>query len=165
MSKTLSLEALQHEAIKFRHECDAVMLATSAADGTPDASVAPCILGDEGRCHVLISQLARHTSNLRARPLASLMWIEDKASSRNAFARRRLVLQCNATMIERDSEDWVRILPQMKHRLGNTVELLASLPDFLLFQFDAIDGNYIRGFAQAHPVTGNDLCMAVRRTR
>ncbi len=165
MSEELSLEAMQHEAIIFRRECDAVMLATASPEGTPDASIAPCIVDSEGRCHILISQLARHTRHLLARPLASLMWIEDRAPGRNAFARRRLILQCTAEQIERDSENWGRILPQMQQQHGNTVELLASLPDFLLFRFDAIEGNYIRGFAQAYPVTGNDLQMAARRTR
>jgi putative heme iron utilization protein len=93
------------------------------------------------------------------------MWIEDKTSSRNAFARRRLTLQCKAESIKRDSRTWDRILGRMEEQHGNTVPLLARLPDFMLFRFDAIEGNYIRGFAQAHPVTGNDLVIAGRRTR
>ena len=165
MTKELSLEALQHEAITFRREFDAVILATASPQGEPDASAAPCILDSEGRCHILISQLARHTRHLMALPVASLMWIEDKAASRNPFARRRLIVQCKAELIERGSDDWNHILPLMAGQLGNTVDLLASLPDFMLFRFDAIEGNYIRGFAQAYPVTGNDLEMAVRRTR
>ncbi|MEN8108309.1 MAG: pyridoxamine 5'-phosphate oxidase family protein [Pseudomonadota bacterium] len=165
MSNQLSLEELQQEAVAFRRECDAVMLSTTSPDGMPDASYAPCFLDGEGRCHVLISQLARHTRNLVSQPIASLMWIEDKKSSRNPFARRRLVLQCRAEIIERDSKEWTRTLKQMEEHLGNTVPLLASLPDFMLFRFEAVEGNYVRGFAQAHPVTGNDLVMAERRTR
>ena len=45
------------------------------------------------------------------------------------------------------------------------VQLLAGLPDFMLFCFDALEGNYVRGFGQAYPVSGNDLVMAERRTR
>lgn len=165
MSNQMTLEELQQEAIAFRREFDAVMLSTASPEGIPDASYAPCFLDSEGRCHVLISQLARHTENLVLHPIASLMWIEDKESSRNAFARRRLALQCRAENIDRDSEGWNRILKQMEERLGNTVQLLASLPDFMLFRFDAVEGNYVRGFAQAHTVTGNNLVMAERRTR
>lgn len=165
VSDRLSLEELQQEAIAFRREFDAVMLATVSADGMPDASYAPCFLDGEGRCHILISQLARHTKNLVSRPIASLMWIEDNESSRNPFARRRLVLECQASTIERGSRDWTRRLKQMEAHLGNTVQLLADLPDFALFRFDAVEGNYVRGFAQAYPVTGNDLVMAARRTR
>ena len=165
MSNTLTLEELQQEAIAFRREFDAVMLSTTSSDGMPDASYAPCILDSEDRCHVLVSQLARHTKNLSSHPVASLMWIDNRESSRNAFARRRLVLQCSAENIERDSEGWKRSLKRMQEQLGSTVQLLAGLPDFMLFRFDAVDGNYVRGFAQAYPVTGNGLVMAARRTR
>ncbi|MGB5261743.1 MAG: pyridoxamine 5'-phosphate oxidase family protein [Gammaproteobacteria bacterium] len=165
MDKQLTLEELQQEALAFRQEFDAVMLSTISPDGMPDASYAPCLLDDQGRCHVLISLLAQHTKNLLSNPVASLMWIADKASSHNAFARRRLSLQCEVENIERDSQVWHRILRQMEERHGNTVPLLARLPDFILFRFNVIEGNYIRGFAQAHPVTGNDLVMAGRRTR
>ncbi|NNJ95492.1 MAG: heme utilization protein HutZ [Halobacteria archaeon] len=165
MGNPLSLEELQQEALKFRREVDAVMLSTTSPDGMPDAGYAPCLLDREGRCHILISQLAQHTKNLLSRPLASLMWIEDKAASGNAFARRRLILQCKAENIERDSPEWDHILGQMEEQHGNTVQLLVNLPDFMLFRFEVVEGNYIRGFAQAHPVTGNDLVMAGRRTR
>jgi putative heme iron utilization protein len=165
VSNQLTLEELQQEAIAFRREFDAVMLSTTSPEGMPDASYAPCFFDGEGRCHVLVSQLARHTKNLVSHPIASLMWIKDKESSPNAFARRRLVLQCRAENIERNSKGWNRILKQMEEQLGNTVQLLASLPDFMLFRFDAVEGNYVRGFAQAYPVTGNDLVMAERRTR
>ena len=165
MSKQLTVKELQQEAIALRRELDAVMLSTTSSEGMPDASYAPCVLDGEGRCHVLISRLAQHTQNLVSHPLASLMWIEDKVAKRNMFARRRLILHCRAEAIERDSEAWKRILKQMEQQLGNTVELLAGLPDFMLFCFEALEGNYIRGFAQAYPVTGNDLVMAERRTR
>ncbi len=165
MGKQLTLEELQQEAINFRREVDAVMLSTTSPAGMPDAGYAPCYLDGEGRCHILISQLAQHTKNLLSHPVASLMWIEDKASGGNAYARRRLVLQCKAENINRDSPVWNGILGQMEDRHGNTVQLLANLPDFMLFRFEAVEGNYIRGFAQAHPVTGNDLVMAARRTR
>ena len=120
---------------------------------------------DDGRCHVLISQLAQHTQNLLKHPFASLMWIEERDAARNPFARRRLVLRCGALHIGRDTDDWNSIIARMEERLGNTVPLLAGLGDFMLFRFDALDGNYVRGFAQAHPVSGNDLVIAERRRR
>ena len=164
MSEQLTLQELQQEAIAFRRELGAVMLSTTSTEGMPDVSYAPCILDEAGRCHILISRLARHTGNLLSQPIASLMWIEDSASSRNAFARRRLILRCRAEHIGRDSEAWNHILKQMEAQLGNTVPLLAGLPDFMLFRFEGVDGDYVRGFAQAYPVTGNDLVMSERRT-
>jgi putative heme iron utilization protein len=165
MSENLSLEQLQQEAIAFRAAQDAVILATTAADGTPDASYAPCVLDDDGRCHLLISQLARHTKNLLERPAASLLWIEERAAAGNPFARRRLVLRCTAVHIDRDSGSWHGMVARMEAALGNTVPLIAGLGDFMLFRFDALDGDYVRGFARAYPVSGNGLAMAERRTR
>jgi len=165
MTKEITLEELQREAIAFRAGFDAVTIATTAPDGTPDASYAPCVLDEDGHCHVLISQLAQHTKNLLTHPVASLMWIEDPESARNPFARRRLVLRCGAIHMERESDAWNSILAQMEAELGNTVPLLASLGDFLLYRFEALDGNYVRGFAQAYPVSGNMLEIAERRTR
>ena len=164
MSNRSTLQELQQEAIAFRRKCDALMLSTTSLDGMPDASYAPCFLDDEGRCHILVSHLARHTRNLLSHPIASLMWLEDRGSSRNAFARRRLTVQCRAENIERNSESWNRILKQLDEQLGNTVRLLASLPDFMLFRFEAVEGNYVRGFAQAYPVSGNQLVVEERRT-
>ena len=47
MSDKPTLEALQQEAVAFRAGWEGVMLATTAPDGTPDASYAPCVLDDE----------------------------------------------------------------------------------------------------------------------
>ena len=164
MSEEPTLEQLQQEAIEFRQQREGVMLSTVSAEGVPDASYAPCVLDGEGRSYVLVSRLARHTGNLLSRPQASLMWIESTAGG-NAFARRRLIVQCNAEIIERDSDAWQGMVALMQSRFGKTVELLAGLQDFMLFRFDAVEGNYIRGFAQAYPVRGNDLVMQSRRTR
>ncbi len=165
MTQQLTLEEVQREAIALRRGCDAVMLSTVSPEGRPEASHAPCVLDGEGRCHVLISQLAKHTTNLLSRPVASLMWLEDRVANGNVFARRRLVLQCRAEIVDRGSAGWRHMLKQMEEQLGNTANLLAGLPDFMLFRFDAVEGNYIRGFGQAYPVTGNDLATAERRTR
>ena len=165
MSREMTLDEILEEAVAFRAAFDAVQMATVSPEGIPDASYAPCVLDDEGRCHILISGLAQHTKNLHALPVASLMWIEERASARNPFARRRLVLQCRAESIGRERPEWEALLGRMESEHGNTVPLLAGLPDFVLYRLDAIDGNYVRGFAQAHPVTGNALVTAERRTR
>ena len=165
MGQQLTLEQLQREATDFRRACQAVMLSTVSPEGAPDASYAPCTLDNAGRCYILISQLAQHTKNLLSTPHASLLWIDATSPSRNVFAQRRLQLQCKAENIPRDSDTWQHMLGQMEQQHGNTVALLTKLSDFMLFRFDAIGGNYIRGFAQAHPVTGNALAMSEPRRR
>jgi hypothetical protein len=165
MENQISLRELQKEAVAFRAGCESVILATSTPDAVPDASYAPAVLDNEERCHVLVSQLAQHTKNLLAHPVASLLWIEDAETARNPFARRRLVLECDALELERDSVDWNSMIDRMENAHGNTVPLLASLGDFVMFRFEALQGNYVRGFAEAYAVNGNELAVAQRRSR
>ncbi len=165
MSREISSHEVQQEALAFRTGFTSVILATSAPDGMPDAGYAPCILDEQLRCHVLVSRLAQHTKNLLARPVASLMWIEASDTAKNPFARRRLVMRCGAVAIERGSGDWSSVIDMLQTTHGNTVPLLANLDDFVLFRFEALTGNYVRGFAQAYTVEGNALSVQERRKR
>ena len=163
MSREIPPEQLQQEAVGLRAGLDSVILSTSAPDGTPDAGYAPCILDDQQRCHVLVSRLAQHTKNLLAHPVASLMWIESAEAARNPFARRRLIVRCDALEIEPDSDEWNSLIDRMEQRHGNTVSLLTSLGDFMLIRFEVRDGNYVRGFGQAWAVSGNALSVLEQR--
>lgn len=75
-----------------------VQLATLNAQGEPEASYAPCLIESQ-RVYLFLSQLASHTQNLLRTPVCSLMWIADEQSSRNLFARERLILQCRSEVI------------------------------------------------------------------
>jgi len=44
-------------------------------------------------------------------------------------------------------------------KLGKTLALLRTLPDFHLFRFETITGSYIRGFGQAWTLRGNELAL------
>ncbi len=154
---------LQAEARAFRAGFGSVILATHGEAG-PDASYAPYLLDDDEAVCVFVSELASHTRNLFQRPRASLLFIESEAEARNPFTRRRLVLQCDVSEIPRDSDTGDRLLDAMQARFGKTVELLRSLPDFHLLRFDAIDGSYVRGFAQAYALRGNTLAIQERRS-
>ncbi len=146
---------LQQQARDFRDSFQSVLLATSSADGEADISYAPCVLDASESICVYVSQLARHTRNLLQRPSASLMFIASEQDSRNLFARQRLILQCRAEQVsEAEAEP---VLQQMEAQLGNTIGLLRSLPDFLLFRFHVESGSYIKGFGQAWSLEGNDL--------
>ncbi len=155
---------LQAEARAFRDSFDSVILATHGEAG-PDASYAPCLLDNDEAVCVFVSELASHTRNLFGLPRASLLFIEPEGEARNPFARRRLVLQCEASEIPRDSDTGGQLLDAMRTRFGKTVELLRGLPDFHLLRFDVADGSYVRGFAQAYALRGNALEMLQRRTR
>ncbi len=148
-------EQLQTEIQAFRDHFRTLVLATCSPDGRPEASLAPFVLDDEERPCVYVSELAAHTTNLLSNPRASLLFAEDEIEVRNPFARRRLVLHCQAKKLSGDGAE--KILEKMEANFGETVRLLRNLPDFHLFAFDIIEGNYIKGFGQAWAITGNRL--------
>ena len=157
MAKDLSPEALQQEAANFRDSFQSLLLATTSPQGQPDASYAPCIVDDNQAIYVFISELAQHTKNLLSVPQASLLFIADETDSRNIFARKRLSLNSIAEALPRDDPHWNDLLTQFEDKFGQTISLLKSLPDFHLIRFNIQQGNYVRGFAQAYALSGNQL--------
>lgn len=122
-----------------------------------ECSTAPFLRDKDGSIYVYLSELAQHTKNLLANPTASLMVIADEAGSNNLFARQRLTLRAKAVEITTDNPQYHRILDEMESQLGNTLQVLRSLPDFHLFKFQVGDANYVQGFAKAYALQGPAL--------
>lgn len=148
-------EELRRDARALRDAFRSVLLSTLSPEMRPAISYAPYVLDDDEAVCIHVSELAHHTRNLLAHPVASLMFIAGEKESRNLFARERLILHCRAEEVR--GEAAIPLLERMEERLGNTVALLRSLPDFHLFRFTVEEGSYIRGFGQAWPVKGNSL--------
>jgi putative heme iron utilization protein len=150
-------QSIQTNANQFRVQFKTLLMATLSDQHVADASYAPFILDNQSRTCIFVSGLAKHTQNLTTNPHASLLWIEDEQQATNIFARERLTLQCSAVIIERDSSEWNTLLEQFEQCHGETIALLKTLQDFLLFRFQAHKGLYVRGFGEAYPVSGNTL--------
>ncbi len=163
MPTAFTAEELQAEALAFRDAFKTVLLATADSNAAPDASYAPCVIDEDGRIAVFISELANHTRNLRINPRASLMFIADESTSRNLFARRRLTLSAAAETLPRSHPQWPPLMEKMRDRHGNTIDLLMQLPDFQLFRFTTLEGTWVRGFGQAFPVLNDRLEISAER--
>ncbi len=150
------LDAVREEYLALRDRTDGALLATLAADRTPAASYAPLVWVD-GRSYLFLSDLAAHTQNLKRCASISLLLIEEPGSSGNAFARRRITLQGNAQIVERDDPLYAPALAEFHRRFGEVVSLLEALPDFHLFALRLDSGRYIRGFGQAFELAGDHL--------
>lgn len=127
-----------------------VQLATQGEAG-PEASYAPFILFED-ELYIFISQLAGHTQNLIDSSAVGVMLIEDEAQSRNQFARNRLALHCRADVVEVTAPEYEPIMQRYRHRHGATVDLLRSLPDFMLFRLKPLKGRLVIGFGRAFNV-------------
>jgi len=148
--------SILEEAEELISQFKTVQLATVNDQGNPEASYTPYIR-DARRYYIFISGLASHTNNILAHPVLSLFFIQSEYEARNLFARRRLTLECTATSIPRDSEQWNPLLDKFRDTHGATVDVLRSLSDFQLFELKPTKGNYVKGFGQAFILEGEDL--------
>ena len=150
------LDGVRQEYLVLREQCHGALLATLEGDQIPSASYAPLVWLD-GQSYLFLSDLAGHTRNLRSCPSIGLMLIEAEGSSANAFARRRITLQGEACMVEREAPLFAPVLTEFHRRFGQVMKLLESLPDFHLFHLQLQRGRYIRGFGQAYELSGEGL--------
>jgi putative heme iron utilization protein len=143
------------DCLTLLNTCKTLQLATVDTQGWPHISYAPFVRQNE-HFYIFLSQLAKHTQHLQQMPKASVMVIKDEADSRNLFARERLIIDVHVEKAElaaarsNTHNNTNSILDQMEAELGNTVGLLRTLPDFVLFRLTAAQARYIAGFGKAY---------------
>jgi putative heme iron utilization protein len=138
------------------------VLGTVDSRGSPEASYAPVILDDSGAFYVYVSELAKHANNLKRSAKASLMLIEDESASENLHARRRATWNCQVVPIPRDSQAFRSHINTFIQRFGSTMEHLASMQDFTLFQLTPQSGRLVLGFGQAFRLNGLQVHIPLR---
>ena len=141
------------EVREFVSHAKTVILSTVSERGEPNASYAPFV-EHAGAFYVLISGLARHTSNLLSNGQCHAMFIADEKDSVNVFARKRVSYDCEVSVIERQESSAKVVFEKMQERFGPTISMLVGLPDFRLVRLVPGQGVWVRGFAQAIPVQG-----------
>jgi len=142
------------DARRLMASFDCVLMSTVGADGAPHASYAPTVATEDGCFYVYTSGLSRHTKNLRENGLVSILFIENECDSKQVFARRRVNLDCQAEVVERESAVWRVILDRFKTRFGDVLDMIRPLSDFNLFRLEPKRGTYVRGFGQAYRIDG-----------
>lgn len=140
-------EQVGQQLMTLLERCKTLQLATLGPDG-PEASYSP-FLFNEGVLFIFVSQLASHTQNLINSSAVGVMLIEDEANSRNLFARNRMTLQCHVSEVKVDAEAYEPMMDLYRQRHGPTVDLLCTLPDFMLFRLTPVRGRLILGFGRA----------------
>ena len=158
------LEKAQAEYENFLGEFASIIIATVNENGIPQASYAPFVLDDAKNIYIYVSDLSTHTQNIYVNPSVSILFIEDEAKSNQIFARRRLTFDCQATLIERETEKWNQIWEQFQARFGEIIEVLRGLSDFRIFQLTPSQGRFVVGFGAAYHITGDNLNQLVQIT-
>jgi heme iron utilization protein len=140
-----------------------LLLSTASPTGIPDISYAPFVRDEAGSFTILISELATHTGNLLANPLASVMFVRPESQSNNLFARERAIFDCTAKPIGRSDTGYSTQLMALQKQFGNIVEVLRSLSDFHLFTLTPISGRYVVGFGLAFTINVKDGSLSPLR--
>jgi putative heme iron utilization protein len=156
VTKEYNLESIQTEFHELLANLKTVHLATIDDNNQPEASYTPYV-EFESAYYLFISDLAKHTVNLKQNASISLLFIEDEANCRNQFSRRRAILQGKGIIVQRDSAHYQLVMAQFRDRFGGFIDVIEPLHDFNLFQINVNKGRYIRGFAQAFELTGDGL--------
>lgn len=147
----------------------------STASIAPHASHVPFAIGSNGELLILVSNLSKHTANLLDDGQVSAMIIEnegttgpsdsgdssDSSEAYDPFSRIRLMLDGIATVINKDTNAYQPSVIRMRERLGDTVDILTQLPDFHLIALQLTSATFVRGFAQAHPLSSEAISEAL----
>ena len=147
----------EDEARRLLNRFKTLLMSTVSAEGVPDASYTPFVRMEDDCFYVYVSGLSRHTVNLEATGLVSLLLVEDERDAKQLFARQRLSFDCGVKLIPRDSARWEDVMENFSRKFGEVIELIRPLADFKLFCLAPESGVYVRGFGQAYRFTGAAL--------
>jgi putative heme iron utilization protein len=153
----VSFSDVQSAYVDFPTQVQSLMLSTVTPTGQPQASYTPFVMGRDRTFYIFVSGLSSHTQNLQKTPQAGILLIEDEAQAQQIFARRRLMYDCDVTLIERHEPAWATLADQFKQRFGNLVDMLRQLPDFQIFQLVPTGGRFVVGFGAAYEVNPDNL--------
>lgn len=147
---------LNDEITQFLAQQKSLMLSSVNDVGSPHASYAPFV-NHENELFIFISQLAAHTQHLLASGKAGVLMIEDESLSEDVFARTRLSYQMKVEAIDRDDAFWPQGIALLKDKLGDRIDLLSQLGDFVLFRLTPLEGRYVKGFGRAYEISPGSL--------
>lgn len=145
------------EAATFLGGVKTLQMATVSVSGEPEASYAPFVRTGDNAFYICVSDLSRHTGHLAATCRASILLIEDESASSQLFARRRLVFECGAELVERDATRWGMVMDLFERKFGEVTGLIRPLADFRLFALAPRRGTFVKGFGQAFRIAGPAL--------
>ncbi|WP_419769605.1 MAG: HugZ family protein [Candidatus Marinarcus sp.] len=147
----------------FLKSFKSMVISTLDSNTNPFTSYAPFVYSQE-KYYIFISDIAKHSQNLKAHKELSIFFIEDEQECENIFARKRVVLECSSTLIDKKSDTHNAILNQFEATHGKTVKMLRKMSDFNLFELSVKKGEAVFGFGKAYDIT-NDLTLIPRDSK
>jgi len=145
------------EYLNFLKKYRSLQLSTIGKNGRPESSYAPFVADQNNQFYIYISALARHTKNLLHDSRAGIMLIEPEEQAENIFARKRLIFDCDAEIMVRESQDWMRIMSLFDDFASDLMQTLRMLTDFQLIRLKPNSGLFVKGFGKAYKISGEKM--------
>ncbi|MBE9214756.1 pyridoxamine 5'-phosphate oxidase family protein [Plectonema cf. radiosum LEGE 06105] len=156
------LEKATAEYQQFTQQIQSIIISTVNNQGMPNGSYTPFVMDEFKNIYIYVSGLSTHTQNLNINPRLSVLFIEDEAKTSQIFARRRLSYDCSASLIERETDEWKKIVDKFQTRFGEIIEMLRGLADFRIFKLTPHNGRFVIGFGAAYHISGDNLDKLVQ---
>ncbi|WP_309397660.1 HugZ family protein [Cerasicoccus maritimus] len=151
-----AISAAEADYAELLANTQSLILATGGASPTPESSYVPHVRDAQGNFYVFVSEMARHTINLRGGNTASVMLIEDESAAKQIFARRRATYTVKPEELPRDSEECKVQIDAFREKFGGMIDMLAGMNDFHMIRLVPTSGRVVLGFAAAFRVTGEN---------
>jgi len=132
-----------------------VTIGSLSTNGYPFGSYAPFVYM-EHKVYIFIASIATHSKNLTSNPKSSLLFIEDEASCKNIFARKRITMQCECSKYAGTQK--AHIMDAFREKFDESmINMLDGTHDFALFEFVPVYGEVTLGFGKAYLVGGENM--------
>ena len=145
------------EYFVFMKEAKNVYISSVDENTKPEISYSPCVVDDEKKVYILVSELSKRTSSLVKGHNVSLMFIEPEDQCEEMYVRTRLIFECYTQQIERKTEKGNQQIPIFLNKFVDIINILTSLSDFKMFCFSPVSGSYVKGFGKAYTIEGDGL--------
>ncbi len=139
----------------FLKSIKSVVLSTLDENNFPFTSYAP-YLKNNNKYYFYLSNMAKHSQNLKNNKKASLFFIEDEKNCENLFARKRVVFQAKVEVISKDLPLYNEILNNFEKE-HNTIAVLRKMSDFNLYEANIFYGEAVFGFGKAYEIKGKNF--------
>ncbi|PSN20024.1 pyridoxamine 5-phosphate oxidase [filamentous cyanobacterium CCP5] len=145
----------------FPEQHQSLMLSTVDAQGNPHASYAPFVKEENYSFYIFVSGLSPHTAHLKQTGKASILLIDDEATTQQIFARPRLSYRCRVTGLDRGGATWQQIADRFQTRFGEIIDMFRQLDDFQIMQLTPLSGRFVVGFGAAYQVNPEDFSQLI----
>jgi len=149
--------------LEFIKDFKSVVIGTIDSEGLAFSSYAPFVY-ENNKFYIFISDIAKHSANIKREEKASLLFIEDESKAQQIFARKRISLQASSSLVKREEKEFVEVIEKFKEKFSQgMMNMLLEMSDFNLYTLKVDNGEATYGFGEAYAIGGENMEELVSR--